>query len=418
MDLDPGFGILRVKTRNVPITKKRQYLYFMCDTSSSMMDQGKDGKTKMDHSILTIQNILRLVSEEEETDIWIKVLGFDEEVDVFVSEQRITRDNVDGLIKEVEKMVPKNGTNFEMALQYTQEDLVKEECKEKETTYFFITDGDITQGSFDLPTLSSMVKEEWNSHFIGLGKEHSAETLIHLSSSKRSASYFFVDKIETCGLAFGEMVHSILYKSLLDVRISCKGGLLYDYKQGKWVEELFVGSLTGGLEKTYHIQSSDPYSLDISVFSEEKDVCTVFFYPDLVGEEKEPMSFVDLSFFVYRQRTMDLLFRAQYSIDRMDMLIVKNDMKELMEEMILCDKDLMESLINDLRVAIQTIGTRYGTMYISSRNRSCGEECVYTNDVECTTLLNRQYMTPRIVQMMRSVSDSTFLPEPSLRALG
>jgi hypothetical protein len=117
---------------------------------------------------------------------------------------------------------------------------------------------------------------------------------------------------------------------------------------------------------------------------------------------------------------MELLFRAQkneYMIDRMNMLLVKNEMKELMEEME--GKETMESFVNDLRVAISTIGTRYGTMYISSRNRSCGEECVYTNDVQSRIELNQQYMTPRIMQMMRSVSSSsTFFPEPSMRALG
>jgi len=415
------FGIFKLKTRDTPLVQRPQRLYFTNDCSGSMQDKCGDGRSKMEHSIHIIQNIVRLLAKETELETWVRVVGFDDEIEVIVPDTRITSDNFPFVLSNLEKMIPKSGTNFELALSNAANDIQswKEEDPDCDITHFFITDGNISGGSFDVSYLSGLVGSGCHHYFIGLGADHSAETLVSLSSST-NASYVFIDHMETSSIAFGEMVHSILFRCLRDVWIKISGGSLYDYKLGIWVDELYLSFLTGDTEKTFYISSSDPYEVSLSVYGipcvfSEKNIpmllTNVLYYPPLY-DATEIWVPPDLTIHILRQKTLEWLWKAQHTRMNEDVEInkIRLGMEAFLDSLCVYTDPLVEKLRQDLRIAIRTIGTHFGTMYISSRKKTIGEESAFTDG----GVLVPENITPKMINVMRSVSDGNKIAEQLL----
>ena len=389
------FGVLRVKLADTPMTTQPQFLYFKKDMSGSMQDMCSDGRSKMQHSNHTTNNILRLAADTD-AEIWVQVDAFDDKVDRIIPAQRVTKDNLSQLVALVSAIMPRNSTDLELALNDSKEQIAKfkEQHPEFVITQIFTTDGQATKGSQNNSTLAECVDPSYSNIFIGLGLDHSADTLNALSSRKHGA-YYFIDKIENGGLVFGEVIHSILYKALTDVTLTVENAEIYDYRVNQWSSTLEIDSLNGEAEKTYHLRRAhdvSPFDVEVKISGTSSTLpyaTTVFCMPTLIDEQGidvEPR--LDLSKYIFRQRTQELLYEAKCKATQGEhnkIRDLKTKMRDFLAQMKaytekrpeLATDSTFQTLNDDLVIVIRTLGTHHQMMYTSARANSNGRECSY-----------------------------------------
>jgi hypothetical protein len=389
------FGVLRVKLADTPMTKQPQLLYFKNDMSGSMQDMCSDGRSKMQHSNHTTSNILRLAAETD-AEIWVQVDAFDDKVVSIIPAQRVTKDNLPQLVALVNAIMPRNGTNLELALNDSKQKIAefKEQHPEFVVTQIFTTDGQANTGSQNNSTLAECVEPSYSNIFIGLGLDHSADTLNALSS-RNHAAYYFIDKIENGGLVFGEVIHSILYKALVDITLTVENAEIYDYRTNQWSSTLEIDSLTGEAEKTYHLRrdyDASPFDVEVKISGNaatEPFATTVSCIPPLINDDGvETPARLDLSKYIFRQRTQELLYEAKCKATQGEhdkIRTLKTKMRDFLAQMKaytqtrpeLAADSTFQTLNDDLVIVIRTLGTHYQTMYTSARANSNGRECSY-----------------------------------------
>ena len=389
------FGVLRIKLADTPMTSQPQLLYFKNDMSGSMDDMCSDGRSKMKHSNHATSNILRLAAETD-AEIWVQVDAFDDKIVPIIPAQRVTKDNIQQLVAMVNGIMPRNGTNLELALNDSKMKIseFKEQHPEFVVTHIFTTDGQANTGSQNNSTLAECVEPSYSNIFIGLGLDHSADTLNALSSRKHAA-YYFIDKIENGGLVFGEVIHGILYKALVDITLTVENAEIYDYRTNQWSSTLEIDSLTGEAEKTYHLRrayDTTPFDVEVKISgtaSTQPYATTVFCIPPLIDEHGtniEPR--LDLSKYIFRQRTQELLYEAKCKVTQGEhdkIHTLKTKMRDFLAQMKayiekrpeLAADSTFQTLNDDLVIVIRTLGTHYQTMYTSARANSNGRECSY-----------------------------------------
>jgi hypothetical protein len=398
------FGILQLTVASLPMTKRPQLLYIKNDMSGSMNDYCSDGRTKMQHSNHTTSNILRLASEFEEAEIWVQIDAFDDKIVRIIPAQRVTKENLSELVAQVNKTMPRNSTNIQLALNDSKEQINKfiEEHHDFDVTQIFTTDGCATTGSQNNQVLAACVDDSYSNIFIGFGLDHSATTMNALSSRKHSA-YYFIDKIENGGLVFGEVVHGILYKVAKNITLQAADAEIYDFRTNTWASTLQIDSLTSEAKKTYHLRlkSENPYAVEVKIIGallgeEQSELETAFCIPplvDLEGNLETPEQ--DLSKYIFRQRTQEFLFEAQQASQKSSYELKKSmkhflaSMKAYMKKHELTEDSTFQSLNDDLVVVIRTLGTRYQTMYSAARGNSNGRE--YSYNVSETPRYEEEY---------------------------
>ena len=387
------FGILKIKLADTPMTNQPQLLYFKNDMSGSMDDPCSDGRTKMQHAKHSINNILSAAAQSEDAEIWAQVDAFDDKVERIVPPQRVTKDNLSQLVALVNTMMPRNGTNLELALTDSKEQIIEFNKLHPEfaITQIFTTDGQANVGSQSPQTLAECVDPTYNNIFIGFGIEHSAETLAAISSRRHSA-YYFIDKIENGGLVFGEVIHGILYKALINITLTAENAELYNYRTNQWSNTLDIDSLTGEAEKTYHLRithQTSAYDVDVKISATIPGQTALFetsvaCMPPLIDEHGiETPEKLDLSKYIFRQHTQELLYDAQHNRSYPEDLRRKmrrflkqmNAYKEAHPE--LANDSTFQTLNDDLVIVIRTLGTQYQAMYAVARGTSNGRETSY-----------------------------------------
>ena len=321
-----NFGIVNLKIKQKqPINVKRHFV-FSIDCSGSMSDLCNDKRTKNDHSIHTLINMITYFAEHPKLNVSITVFAFDGNIYTIIKNEEVTQDNLDNLIQNIKKIRPKDTTNIEKALINSNEyisDYIENNI-DIFVTHIFMTDGDATQGN-ELPSeLKEMVAPRVPNIFIGFGIDHNAYLLRELASESRN-SYYFVDALEKAGLVYGEILHSIIYRVLEKTTITTKNGLIYDWKKNIWVHELDVGDLISENNKIFHILSDKP--LEFSCIVETTDCVTKKEYElsikNTINKKRvndeciecdhyiiEYDGFIDLNKYKYRQRTQQLLFEV------------------------------------------------------------------------------------------------------------
>jgi hypothetical protein len=389
------FGVLRVQLADTPMTTQPQLLYFKNDMSGSMDDNCSDGRSKMQHSNHATSNILRLAAETD-AEIWVQVDAFDDKIVPIIPAQRVTKDNIQQLVAMVNGIMPRNGTNLELALNDSKQKIAefKEQHPEFVVTQIFTTDGQANTGSQNNSTLAECVEPSYSNIFIGLGLDHSADTLNALSSRKHAA-YYFIDKIENGGLVFGEVIHSILYKALVDITLTVENAEIYDYRTNQWSSTLEIDSLTGEAEKTYHLRrayNAQPFDVEVKISgtaATQPFTTTVCCMPPLTNDDGvETPARLDLSKYIFRQRTQELLYEAKCKATQGEhdkIRTLKTKMRDFLAKMKaytekrpeLASDSTFQTLNDDLVIVIRTLGTHYQTMYTSARANSNGRECSY-----------------------------------------
>jgi hypothetical protein len=451
-DVVMNFGIVNLKIKKTnPITQKRHFV-FSVDCSGSMNDLCNDGRTKNHHSNHTLINMISYFAEHPELMVSITVFAFDGSIYTIIENQDVKEENLDKLIQDIKKIRPKDLTNIEKALINSREYIVNycSENLDSHVTHIFMTDGDATQGNMIPSILKELVTPLVSNIFIGFGIEHNAYLLKELSTHDKN-SYYFVDALEKAGLVYGEILHSILYRTLENTSISVVNGFVYDWKKNSWVNEIYMGDLVSESNKIIHVLSSNPSEFSCVIqgnFCISKEVFNLTIQNTMKNENNHVdfVELTDLTKYKYRQRTQQLLYEANLHnfnklkckdplkftpshIDDYDNFckkyyengsLLEAKMKNLLEEMqqILLsslentdskEPNLIKLLCDDIYICLQTMNTTYGAMYSCARQTSQGAQRSYS--ATYTPKFKKDTTVPRTFQMTRSYAINSTLPD-------
>ena len=457
---NPTFGILNFVAVTSEETNEEHDFLFLIDCSSSMYEGCSDEKSKIQHIIHTLKNMVLFFNEHPEINVNITINAFDTQIYEIVTRTKVNNDNINSIISKIEEITPQGSTNIEFALQQSKECLtkLKEMYPTNVVSHIFMTDGEATEGSNEISVLQNLVDSSVINAFIGFGIEHDSSLLNGIGAVGKSV-YYFIDKLESSGLVYGEILHSIIYKLVKDAEILIENGFIYNFKTNQWTNSLSIGDIVSEANKIYNILSDNPAECKINIKGNTANLCVLF--PSRSSYSR------DLTTHIYRQRTLQLLYEVNEfsnnhehydkcyqpvktpyqpvktpyqhlkSPNRNDDFnenkLLKSKLVKLLEEikMYMNENNLMEdailkNLCDDIYICFRTFGTRYGHMYCTARQYSQGSQRQYTaSSVVTTNLYSRQrnddlfnqpvvnhivsdfngtpYATPQATQIMREI---------------
>ena len=375
------FGTFELEIGKIEMTAKAQEINIVIDQSGSMDETCEDGNSKMNQIKHVTKNIMRFVCDIP--NVTIGMNSFNYQVNPVFDRTQITSGNVEELTAKLKEVNAEDGTNIELPLRMLRDLPVANVSIVSNETYrnnIFMSDGDANEGATSPDLLAHLVDVHATNYFIGFGLEHNPK-LFSALSNRENSSYYFIDKIEKSGIAYGEILQSILYRALTDVTIKIENGLLYDWKTNNWQNEIAIGKMSGEMKRTFHILTSAKRDVKITVLGQNVET----------GENIETVvewmdASTDLSRFIYRQKTQELLHRVKLlnedsKEDRDKVQEMKVEMKAFMADMVafmkkndLKEDRIMKNLCDDIVVIYRTIGTPFGHMYSCSRQVSNGME--------------------------------------------
>jgi hypothetical protein len=406
------FGIIELKSQVASETTENLEFIFTVDMSASMLEFCSLNKRKIDYIIHTIKNMITYMHEKTSVDFHIIVNGFNKEIHEIVKRTKITPENYSSVLATIESIVPEGYTNIEKALiKCAQEvETIKADFPGHRIHHIFMTDGHATAGLKDVESLRGLVVKDIMNAFIGIGKHHAADILQGLCAGEEfsKCEYHFIDKLESAGLVYGEILYSIVYKLLTDVEIRISNGLVYDYKNNIWVHHLKIPDIIGEGCKTYNIISSCMDECNVGIIGNQDSLCVL--YPSQRTAE------CDLTQHVFRQRVLQLLYQVKnfYSNksnyfgkmirpDAPELFYLQGKIGELMSDMLpyVGDGDFngdkfMKNLYNDVLVCFHSFGKQYGDVFCSARQTSQGTQRIYTvsNISSNKNTLEESFWTP------------------------
>ena len=387
---DAKFGLLNLKALTSSITEEELELIFTVDCSGSMSDMCSDGRSKMQHIIHTLKNMVVFFKETPVLKACITIYAFDDLVYNIVDRISVTDENFALIISKINQIIPRASTNIQVALSHVNKKItqIKTDHPTHAISHIFMTDGEATTGSQDHTVLAEIVDRSVSNIFIGFGIEHDGALLKAVSAG----THYFIDKLENAGLVYGEILNNIVYKLLVNVRITITNGIIYDFKNNVWTDSLAVGEIISESNKIYHVASSNPAECFALLSAQTvPDKINVEIIIDR-GED------TDLSVYVYRQRTLQLLFTVneflknknnfdtgRYTNYKDEEKVMKEkltafikEMKQFMTDNNLVDDKIMKNLCDDIYICHRTFGTRFGAMYVDARQTSQGAQRLYT----------------------------------------
>jgi hypothetical protein len=394
------FGILQFNAATCEISQSNHDIILTIDCSGSMCDLCSDYKSKMDHIIHVAINIVTFIKDkfsEKPGQVRLSIYAFDDTFDCILEREYVTDETYDGILRKLRGIVPRNGTNIELALTNIQQKVC--EILQADTTtlisHMFMTDGITNMGNEEPEFLTSLVNNNIKNAFIGVGLDHDGSLLTSLGSCK-NACYYFIDKLEKAGLAYGEIIHTIFYTLLKNVHFKVINGTVYDYKSNTWVDSLAVGDIVSGAEKTYHLMKYNEggeFIVKLTAIipgpEEEEEFDYSFGVGDGTGFDFDTRLHTnsgtcDLTKYIYRQRTMQYLYQARvtHTDDIRALKTVlsafKKEMKQYMDENGLSDDPFMKNLYDDIYICRKSVGRPYSLMYVMGRQTSQGTQQGYT----------------------------------------
>ena len=361
------FGVFELEVAKTDMTELPQEIHLMLDKSGSMDEICSDRSSKIDQIKHVTKNILHFVKGKR---VSVGVSAFNSTVSTIFPKTEVREDNIDELIASVKRMYAEDETNIGDALQS-----MRSYSNGKERHNIFMTDGDATVGEKDPAKLLKFVDQTAASNtFIGFGFDHNPDMFLALNNAENS-NYYFIDKIEKSGLAYGEILHNILFKCIQNVKITVYNGLIYDWKTNEWLNETAVWSVASEAKKTFQLVAPDM----------SKVIIIVYGIPDVHETFMHTGHMEDLMKMFYRQKTQEYLYLAKTKARekrlvkdlKKDIAEFTKEMKEYMKTHDLVDDLLMKNLCDDMVVVYKTFGTRFGMMYSSARQTSQGNERLF-----------------------------------------
>lgn len=435
------FGIIKINTDVLPKVDKILFFLFSVDCSGSMSDLCNDRRTKNDHIIHTLTNMLLFFSEKENISIYVQIDAFDDAIVSIIPCVLVSHANVDKLINQLKKIYPRNSTNIELALNNasTQIELAAsvESLFYAEKYHIFMTDGDITEGNSCEKHLKTLLNPKATNIFIGFGINHNIKVLSELGGGNDHSSsvnnYYFIDELEHSGLVYGEIIHNILYTSLKQVTLVVVNGLIYNWKTNTWTNTLNIGNIIFNSEKVYHIVSFDDDDEDDDDDDGDMSNNTSTIITASGNIENEPFCYTQytcdpdpslpelITKYKYRQRTQQLLFLARHFDDYKNKDAMKQKMDDFFNELKTCnvdDKPFMKLLMDDIYITRKMFETPYNSLYSNARQTSQGtQRCYnvgnYSADVSQTTATARMNRPTISRQITTHMTDKFWTQSPT-----
>ena len=253
-----NFGILEVVAQPVdkPLIKDLK-IYLNIDISGSMSEHCKDGKEKIEHIRTIIKNLLRELYEFKEQKMAIIINGFESTVHKIMNiDNLLEQDLATNVIPKINKLVPLNSTNIEKALKEAKETLdlaFKKDVNLNQVVHIMLTDGNATEGITNSDILKTFMPSSCKNILLGIGNDYDATALKTMSSCPLTI-FKHINEAETAGLCVGELIHSLLFEVITNLKITIKNGEIYDYNKGEWTQTLHVDSIASEQKKVYHIR--------------------------------------------------------------------------------------------------------------------------------------------------------------------
>lgn len=392
------FGTLNFKAVTSSETNNELDLLFSVDCSGSMSDKCSDNRSKMQHIIHTLKNMIMFFNDHPNIKVNITINSFDSNIYENIPRTKVNSENIAEIISRIEKITPLTSTNIELALKNAGEKIseLKRLYPDNVINHIFMTDGDATEGSRDINKLKDILDNEITHSFIGFGMDHDASLLNGIGSSGKNG-YYFIDKLEYAGLVYGEILHGIIYKILDDGIIEIENGLIYNYKTNTWCESLAVGSIVSEANKRFNIICSNPDECRITIKGTMDDI--------MLALPSTKITDANLTRDIYRQRTLQLLYKVNEfcnkkremnnniyfirdEIDgasngekkklKLELMNLLEEIKKYMEDNNLNEDKTLKNLCDDIYISYRTLGTRIGTMFCTSRLTSQGSQRQYT----------------------------------------
>jgi len=410
------FGILELQMADTPILSGHQVLDTNVDMSGSMDDDCADGKTKMQHAKHTLKNIITSLSKTPEASVSLTTYGFDDKVEKILEDEQITPDSANRLRETIDKnLQSRGGTNIYDPLKHqsARASANHEQTPNLRQMNITLTDGIANQGIVKYSEIATQVAENCANIFIGFGSDHDANGLQQLADAQPNGSYFFVAEIEKAALVFGEVIHQMLYTSLINITISVENGEIYDYKTNAWQTSINVDSIVSEAKKTYHLRSTTPEKTYVDIIAQSlvhnDQEASPFDLDDLILC-KHPEEVVDLTINMFRQRTQELIFKAhKHSTTqpttrdgqedwfestksiRKELVNFIKFMSQYSKENSLEECELLNNFITDLVVITKTFGGPRASLYSATKRNSQGRQ----------TSNNTNYIDPRDIAQAR-----------------
>jgi uncharacterized protein YegL len=380
---------------------------FSIDISGSMSDICKDGRNKMAHIKHTISNILRLFSETQTMVLNVYVQVFDNEVKGIIPFTKVTPGNVEELVQKVQEIYPKGSTNLKLPIECMNRIMEKRmrEFPFQKFAHIMLTDGEDTSNNTN-NTIISEVSTLYKNVFVGFGATHNS-VLMSAMSKDSNNEYWFIDKLESSGFVYGEIIHGILYSAVENVSILVDDGEIYNWRTNTWETTINVGSLPYGVEKTFHVRTTDPElfsgkvfgAVDLSGIQETLDEFELL--PRVINCDTNIYEEVDLTKYLYRQRVQELLYMSKNAHDQ-DLSKLKSQlreffihMKEYVKTMLLTEDLFWKVLLDDLFITYKTLGSPCSHMYTNSRQSSQGRQQTYAvTNLDDYTLETQMFSPP------------------------
>lgn len=389
------FGILTLKMKKVNITTIPLLIIFTIDNSGSMNETDIKNTSKMEFVIQTFKNILYYLSKQN-APIYIYVHTFNSDVSIIIDTTIVTLENVQELITKVENIQAFNDTNIELALQKTNEFVIDYSNKypTHQICHLCMTDGTPTSGNSDSEYLTKMVNNNFANIFIGFGEDHNIKLMQKLSDNEKS-DYQFVNDMENTALIYGETMHRYLFPCIRDAEIIVENGLIYNWKTNVWSDRLYEHIIIGEIEKKYHIKKALNAYVEINVYGtvnpDEPNslLDTIDELPRLVTVNTGAIMETDLTTFMFRQKTQEMLYKTKmlniqpYNKNKktelkQEFLEFFNKMRIYMKNNNLLEDEFMKLLCDDLHVTYTTMDTKMGGMYSLARHTSQGSQQTYS----------------------------------------
>ena len=421
---DEHFGVLTIKMAKTDITKKPLFILFTIDKTGSMNQSGgKKNYTKLDYVKQTFKNMVNYLATLD-VNVYIRVHSFNESVDVIIDTILVSPNALTELIQQIEKLEADGLTDIENALKTANVALDEYAYANPahQMVHIFMTDGEPTAGNGDVNYLYACVNDKYNNIFVGYGLDHNAQILCKLSEHE-NAEYQFVDNMENTAMVYGETMHRFLYPAITNAEIQMVYGLIYDWKTDEWTDCIRESVLVGEIEKIYQIKTKMPNEVEVYisgiVCSRGRDVAasevadpeermvgtsvkysnneverqtqpilldTVDVLPNLVDEDGNIVCPTDLTKFIFRQRTQELLFDARTSRENTndEYIAFKQNLQDIFRRMRrymrmnnMEEDGIMKMLCDDICITYKTFGTKHGQMYSAARANSQGRQQTY-----------------------------------------
>ena len=436
-NLESSFGIVNIQIRDeIPIIPAIYFSYTV-DRSGSMSSICADGRSKMEHILHTLENMLRIFHKKTGSKISIRVQSFDS--DIFIDVDTVedlgskTQEELNAIIAKVRQISPQGSTNIEKALIASNAhiDAYIKDHPSTHVAHIFLTDGEISDGSHDKTYLKTLVSKDYPNIFMGYGLEHDAALLKSLASSGLHNEYRLVDHLEKAGLVYGEVIHQLLYPAVEEVSLLAESCELYDYVTNTWTSKLDVGNLISEQQKIFHIRTATPKQALIAISgrtlhqTKQFEVLSddIVFQTHAMPVKVETGCKCDLTNYLFRQRTQEYLFKTnallekQHNLDhkpadpfsrynilyhedgsqrnkkddeyqkiREEKAVLKQQIKDFFKTMLdyiethnLKENEFYKVLCDDMYIAIKSFDTLHGMMYTAARQTSQGRQQTYSS---------------------------------------